>query len=149
MKKAAIIALFFAAFITQSSAQPENLRGGMLDIVRELLNFREDADLTDKQRDHIKDVIASHKSEIEAQFQAGRNARRSMQESVAAAGPESARTQNAADAVAAAARSRALLVAKIASEIRPILTADQLELAEATRERIDEIIERRMSQFAG
>ncbi len=148
MKRIILIALAAAAFASPSPAQPENGRGMVREVVMELLNLRAEANLTDEQRAQIKQVLQSHKDEIGDQFKTGRDARRSMREAVEAGGPESTGALAGADAIAAVARSRALLIARITSEIRPILTADQLKLAQATRERIEEMIDERISNFA-
>lgn len=148
MKRFFLIALATAALVSQSPAQPENGRGMVREVVRELLNLREEINLTDEQRAAIKGVVKSHKDEIGTQFKSGRDARRSMRQAVEAGGPDSAEALAAADAIAAAARSRALLVARITSEIRPILTPDQLKLAHDARERIEEMIDERLARFA-
>ena len=148
MALAAFTVLAAGTLANPSQAQPENARGVVRELVQELLNFRKEAGLTDAQRTQVKDIMKSHKDEIRTQFMSGRDARRSMRQAVEAGGPESTGAQEAADAIAAVARSRALLIAKITSEIRPILTADQLKLAQTTRERIEEIIDERVAGFA-
>lgn len=145
---AAFTVLAAGTLANPSQAQPENTRGVVRELVQELLNFRKEAGLTDAQRTQVKDIMKSHKDEIRTQFMSGRDARRSMQQAVEAGGPESTGAQQAADSIAAVARSRALLIAKITSEIRPVLTADQLKLAQTTRERIEEIVDERVARFA-
>ncbi len=152
MKKFLIIALTAAVCITPIHSQPENVaegaRGLVREVVRELLDLRKEAALSEDQRTQIKGILKSHKSEIAAQFKAGSAARHAMQDAVEAKGPESAQALKAADGIAATARSRALLIAKIATEIRPVLTPEQQKLAKATRDRIEEMIDTRIAKFA-
>ena len=118
------------------------------EIVRELLNLRKEAAVGEDQRAEIKGILKSHSSEIATQFKTARDARHAMQDAVEAKGPESAEALKAADGIAASARSRALLIAKITTEIRPVLTPEQMKLAKATRERIEEMLDERMAKFA-
>lgn len=150
MKKFITTVVFAAALATTAPAAPETPRAGGIirEIARELFNLREQAGLTDQQRAGVKSILKSHKPEIAAQITSGRDARRAMHRAVESSGPESAETLKAADAVAAAARNRALLTARIASEIRPLLTAEQVALAKATRERIEESVDARFSGFS-
>lgn len=151
MKKTALIAAatLAAAFATithAASTGNEAAAGGtwrsgirslVSDITRELLNLREQAPLSAEQRTEVRDVLESHKAEIRAQFEKGRDARRAMIDAVAQKGPDSAEAQKAADAIGEVARNRAMLTAKVVSEITPLLTPQQKTLAKDALERIE------------
>jgi Spy/CpxP family protein refolding chaperone len=152
MKKTALIAAaaLVAAFATithaaspadESAASFGSLRSGIrtlvTDIAQELANLRAEAPLSDAQRKEVRSVVQSHKSEIRAQFEKGRDARRAMIDAVAQKGPDSPEAQVAADAIGEAARNRALLTAKVVSEITPLLTPQQKTLAKDALERIE------------
>jgi Spy/CpxP family protein refolding chaperone len=152
MKKTALIAAaaLVATFATithaaspadESTAGFGSLRSGIrtlvTDIAQELANLRAEAPLTDAQRKEVRSVVQSHKAEIRAQFEKGRDARRAMIDAVAQNGPDSPEAQKAADAIGEVARNRALLTAKVVSEITPLLTPQQKTLAKDALERIE------------
>ena len=110
-------------------------------IARDLKCLGAEISLTDEQRGEIQRVLKSHKADFTLQFENGRAARRAMQEAVEKNGPDSPEAAKAADAVAAVARSRALLIGKISSEIRPLLTPEQLGRVKATREHIENSVD--------
>ena len=116
-------------------------------IIGELKDLRAKVALTDDQRAQIQGVLKSHKPEIATQLAKGRDARRAMRDAVEAHGAESTEATKAADAVADAARSRALLVAKVSSEVAPILTPEQREQVKATRGRIEDSVDELLGKF--
>ena len=116
-------------------------------IVGELKGLRSQLNITEGQRTQIQGVVKSHKPEIAAQLEKGRDARRAMRDAVEAHGPDSAETMKATDAVADSARARALLVAKISSEVSPILTSEQREQVKATRSRIEDSVDELIAKF--
>ena len=162
MKKTALIAATtlaatFATITHAASPGNEPTGGGYLrsgirslvsEIARELLNLREQAPLSDEQRTEVRGVLKSHKAEILAQFEKGRDARRAMIEAIGQKGPESPEALKAADAIGESARSRALLTGKVVSEITPILTPEQKTLAKSTLERIEDKVDGMFSGFA-
>lgn len=135
----------YAASDTAGSPGPirSRLRVLFSGIGQELREFRQQAPLSDQQRSQVKDILKSHKSEIAAQFQKGKEAHRNMKDAVEQSGPDSALTLKAADSVGDAARTRALLVGKIASEIAQILTPEQRKLAGEARTRIESTVDGR------
>ena len=151
MKKIIILALAAVVCGAVANSQPENApegpRGMVREIIMELMHLRKEAAIEEDQRAEIKGILKSHRSEIATQFKAARDARHAMQDAVEAKGQESAEAMQAVDAIAATARSRALLVAKIATEIRPVLTPEQMKLAKATRERTEDMVDERMAKF--
>ncbi len=105
--------------------------------MRHLLNFRHETPLSDEQKQKARAVMESHRSEIQAQIEKGRDARRSMLGLVKTSGPDDTAVREAADKIGNAARDRALLFAKVAREIRPLLTPEQLKRIETARTEIE------------
>jgi len=119
-----------------------------LTAVRHLLNFRKETPLTDEQKSQVKEIFRTHRSEIKTQFEKSREARQLMQKTVKEKGADDVATKAAAQAIGDAARERALLAAKISSEIRPLLTAAQQERLEAARAEIDPLLGRLFEEAA-
>ncbi|OYV02801.1 MAG: hypothetical protein CFE26_21790 [Verrucomicrobiales bacterium VVV1] len=119
----------------------------VMGIIGELKDLRAKVALTEDQRSQIQGIVKSHKPEIGSQLEKGRDARRAMQAAVEAHGADSAEASKAADAVADAARSRALLTAKIRSEVAPVLTQEQREEMKATRGRIEDSVDELLGKF--
>jgi len=115
-------------------------------IIEKLRGLRSDLDLTDTQRDEIRKVLSSHREEIRHQWETGRGARENMRETVNAHGVESAEAKAAASRIGDAARDRALLVARIATEIKPLLNADQIRKLQSARSEIEEMIDQAASR---
>jgi len=105
--------------------------------MRHMLNFRHETPLSAEQKQKARGVIESHRSEIRSQMERGRDARRAMMDAVKGSGPDAAATKEAADKIGNAARDRALLMARVASEIKPLLTPEQLKRVESARAEIE------------
>ena len=103
-------------------------------MAQEFQKIREDLALTRSQKSQIRQVLMGHKDEIKTQRAAGIEARQALKTATATHGPDSKETNAAADGIAAVAKSRALLVATIFSEVRPILTPEQIKTLESARE---------------
>ena len=161
MKKI-IITLASAAFLAAtvhavspngatSTTGPGQFRGHarevVMGIIGELRELRSKIALTGDQRSQIQEIVLTHKSEIGTQLEKGRDARRAMRDAVEAHGADSSEVTKAADAVADAARSRALLTAKIRSEVAPILTPEQREEIKSTRGRIEDSVDELLGKF--
>ena len=102
-------------------------------IAQELLQVRQDLNLTRNQKSQIRQVLMDYKDEIKAQRATGQQARNRMKTASETYGPDSKEANTAADGIASAAKSRALLVAVIFSEIRPILSPEQIKTLEDAR----------------
>lgn len=105
--------------------------------IRHLLNFRHETPLSAEQKQKAQGVLESHRSEIRSQMEKGRDARRAMMAAVKESGSDAVATREAADKIGNAARDRALLMAKVASEIKPLLTPEQLKRVESARAEIE------------
>lgn len=119
------------------SALPEKARGHILTLartaVRHLLNFRHETPLDDTQRAQVSAVLQKHRPQVHALMKRGRDARRSFEETVKKGGPDSAAARQSAEQMAGVTRDRALLTAKIGSEVRPLLTSGQQRHLEQMR----------------
>jgi len=82
-------------------------------------------DLTDDQKTKIKAVLKTHEAEIEAQLQAGSQARRSLYDAVQSRPPDESLIRNRAADLGRVHGDGAVLLAKIRAEIDPILTDAQ------------------------
>lgn len=103
--------------------------------LRHLLNFRKETPPSAEQKKEVAAVLKQHRPEIRSQIEQGRDARRSMEAAVKEHGADSPETKAAADKIGEAARDRALLVARIAEETRPLLTeAQQKRLDDARKD---------------
>jgi Spy/CpxP family protein refolding chaperone len=123
-------------------AAPEgHVRGAA---IRKLKAFREDLAITPDQKEKIHGVIQSYKAPIKAQRTNGRAARETLRKASLDHGPESPEAKTAAAALGNIARDRSLLIAKIASEVRPILTEEQRRKFEKARSEFKSLIETRL-----
>ena len=84
-------------------------------------------DLTEDQQARIRAMLKTHAPEIEAQVQAGMDARRALHEAVMVQPTDETAIRSLGDQVGTAHAEGALLFARIRTEIWPILTADQRE----------------------
>jgi len=93
-------------------------------IVKNRLNFRSEMPLSDDQKTRIRAVLKSNQDEIRI-LKEKRIAAKLSFRNASKDNPTSAEALVAADGMASTARSRALLIAKIRSEVLPILTEEQ------------------------
>ncbi|WP_395751439.1 Spy/CpxP family protein refolding chaperone [Prosthecobacter sp.] len=120
---------------------PEQTRSSIREMVRtaarHLLNFRKQTPLSDEQKAALSKILAEHREEIQTQIKQGREARHAMEKAV----KENGSTQAAADKIGDAARDRALLMARIAKEVRPLLTPEQQKRMEEARGEIEGLVD--------
>ena len=103
-------------------------KGGIRQEAREKLTaLRDELNLDPAQKKEIREVLVSHKPELIAQFTQGKNAREAMQSAVKDHGAASPEANAAATNVGEVAKKRALLVASISEQVKPILTPDQIK----------------------
>ena len=130
---AGAIAAVFLAFPFELKGAPEseglllrhsNFREVVQTIVKNRLNFRSEMPLSEDQKTKIRAILKGNQDEIRLLKEKRVEARRTfLNESKD--DPTSAEALVAADEIASTARSRALLLAKIRSEVLPVLTAEQ------------------------
>jgi Spy/CpxP family protein refolding chaperone len=117
------------------------MRAVMATVARNVLNFRHDTPLSASQKQQIAAILSNHKEEIRAQAGRSRDARRAMLEAVDQAGPASTAATAAADKIGGAARERALLAARIGSEIKPLLTPEQLSRVRVALQEVEAAVD--------
>ena len=69
-----------------------------------------------------------------------------MREAVSSHGADSAEAKAAASRIGEVARDRALLVGRLATEIKPLLTAEQVGKLQSARSEIEEMIDQAASR---
>lgn len=116
--------------------------------VRHFLNFRKETPLSAEQRASVTKILESHRDEIRAQMNKGRDARRAMAEA-AKKDANSAVTSAAAEKLGDVTRDRALLVARIGAEVRPLLTPEQQKHIETARGELESLVDAALNQIGG
>ncbi|MHB1081701.1 MAG: Spy/CpxP family protein refolding chaperone [Prosthecobacter sp.] len=120
---------------------PDQTRSSIREIVRtavrHFLNFRKQTPLNEEQEAAISKILAEHREEIRAQINQGRAARHAMETAV----KENGGTKAAAEKIGDAARDRALLMARIGAQVRPLLTPEQQKRLEEARGEIEGLID--------
>ena len=115
--------------------------------VRCLLNFRHETPLSADQKEKIQLILQHHKADIQTQLGKGRDARQAMHSVVEKDGANSPYAVAAAIKIGEVARDRALLVARIRGEIKPILTPAQLGQMEQARNELQPLIDAAISNL--
>ncbi len=115
---------------------------------QKLKALRSDLDLSFGQKIKIHSVVKGYKDSLKSQWAAGKAARGSLKEAITAHGTESPEVQTAATALAEASRGRALLFAKIAGDIRPILSEEQARKFETARQEFEALIQSKLDSLS-
>jgi Spy/CpxP family protein refolding chaperone len=119
------------------AAASSSIREILRTTARHFLNFRKQTPLSDEQKTALSKILAEHREEIRAQIKEGREARHAMEKAV----KENGSTKAAAEKIGDAARDRALLMARIATQVRPLLTPEQQKQIEHARGEIEELVD--------
>lgn len=101
--------------------------------VGRLMVLRSELKITDEQREQIGAVLKQHKPKM---LEVGKEVwqqRTKLRDAVLAEKPDEAAIRKAADELGKAIGNAAVLGAAIAAEVRPILTAEQIERLQAFR----------------
>lgn len=123
-----------------------HLRGIVQTVMRHALNFRQETPLTSEQREKIGIVLTKHREEVRSLMQRGKEARFGFEEVARTSGPDSAATREAAEKLADIARDRALMTARIGSEMRPLLTEGQQKSLANARAEIHDLVDAAMAK---
>jgi Spy/CpxP family protein refolding chaperone len=94
-------------------------------------------DLSDTQRDQVKDVLRSHKDSILGQIQAMRAARLALRQAIDADTVDEGAIREKAAAVGKAEADAAVLHAQLRAEILPILNDEQKQKLSAFRGHVE------------
>ena len=114
-------------------------------VTRNFLNFRKETPLSPDQRQKISEILETHRADIHSLIVRGRDARRTCVSTVKSSGPEAAATREAAEKIGTVARDRALLMARMGSEVRPLLSPGQQQRLESGREEIEGLIDQALA----
>lgn len=149
---AGVTGIGMAATSSSDTLLPEKHGSAVREIVRtavrHFLNFRKETPLSAEQRASVTKILESHRDEIRAQMTQGCDARRAMAEA-AKADANSAATRAAAEKLGDVTRDRALLIAKIGAEVRPLLTPEQQKHIEAARGELESLVDAALNQIGG
>lgn len=92
-----------------------------------LIQLKSDLAVTDEQRTQIKTVVQSHKKEIATVASDVVKQRRVLRDAVLAEKPDETAIRAAANNLGQSIGDAAVLASKVAGEVRPILTPEQIE----------------------
>ena len=149
---AGVTGIGFAAASSSDTLLPEKHGSAIREIVRtavrHVVNFRKETPLTAEQRASVAKILETHREEIRTQMTKGRDARRAMAEA-AKKDANSAATRAAAEKLGDLTRDRALLIAKIGSEVRPLLTPEQQKHIETARGELESLVDAALGQIGG
>lgn len=95
-------------------------------------------DLTDQQKEQVKGILANHKTEIKAVAQEDVKARKALREALAT-GADQATLKAAYDQVSSAGWDTLSLQIQIRSEVKKILTPEQLERLQKRLQNINKL----------
>lgn len=125
-----------AAAALGAGVVPEETHTSFRELVRaaarHALNFHKNTPLTPEQKISVKKVLEQHRAELHSLAGEGRSARQAML-AAAREAPDSAATRAAAERLGNVARDRALLTARMAAQVRPLLSAEQLQHLQQAR----------------
>jgi len=93
-----------------------------------LMVLRSEVNLTDQQREKIKEVVTAHKSEILTEAKAVVEKRTVLRNAVLTEKPDEAAIRKAAEDLGREIGNAAVLAAKVKGEVAPVLTDDQKAL---------------------
>jgi len=120
---------------------PDEARTSIREILRtaarHVLNFRKQTPLSDEQKAALSKILAEHREEIRAQIKQGRDARHALETAV----KENGNTKAAAEKIGTAARDRAVLMARIGAQVRPLLTPEQQKYIADAHSEIDTLVD--------
>ena len=100
--------------------------------------FLRGLNLTDQQKEQVKNILSNHKPDMKAVAQESLQARRGLREALAG-GADQAALKAAYDKVSTAGWNALMLRKQIGSEIKQILTPEQLELLQKRQQNLKKL----------
>lgn len=97
------------------------------------LAFRRETPLTGEQKEKVGEILSAHRGAITAQMRRAGEARRTFADTAKQSGASSPAALQAAERLGVSAKEGALLFAKIAEEVRPLLTPAQQARIDSAR----------------
>jgi protein CpxP len=142
----ALVAISLAALLTVSAvavANAQNLKqlgqGGMATKgTFHVRMFLRGLNLTDQQKEQVKNILSNHKPDMKAVAQESLQARRGLREALAG-GADQAALKAAYDKVSTAGWNALILREQIGSEIKQILTPEQQELLKKRQQNLKKL----------
>jgi len=110
--------------------------------------FREQTPLSKEQKGKIASILKANRQEIKAQLTEGAQARRALDASVEQSSADSPASQTAAERIGESAEKRALLIARLSTEIKPILTPEQAKRLKGAKEEIQSSVDDFLNSLA-
>lgn len=95
------------------------------DGLKRLIALRDELNVTDEQRAHIRQVVQSRREELVPAVKNVMSKRQALQQAVLAESPDEEAIRAAADELGKSIGEAALVVSKVAAEVKPILTEEQ------------------------
>ena len=138
----------FAGRLLAGSFPPGHGPGGGFGGPRMLGRMARALELTDEQKSDIKRVLRAHGAEIEAQMQAGADARRQLHDAMLADPIDESAIRERAGRLGQVQADGAVLFARIRTEIAPLLTAEQKERFANLREKMRDRGRRSAREFS-
>jgi Spy/CpxP family protein refolding chaperone len=105
-----------------------------------------DLNLTDAQRADIREIVTKNRSDVRPLMEDLVNARMDLNAAVTAPSPDEGDIRSATERLVRAQTSLALERARIASEVRSVLTPDQQAMFDAKRARARDQVGKRMAR---
>jgi len=112
-----------------------------------LMTLKSDLNLSDDQKQQIKQIVLSHRSEIVAVAKPLVESKRALRDATFAANPDEQAIRAAADKLGKAVADAAVLASKIKMEAAKVLTADQMKTLSEFRDSTDKSVDRFMQEF--
>ncbi|MCW0220031.1 MAG: hypothetical protein OJI67_17025 [Prosthecobacter sp.] len=129
-------------------ASRDSIREVVRTVARHALNFRKETPLSDEQREKLAAVLEPYRAEVRAVIERGREVRKTYAEIVKKHGPESAQAREAAEKIGTLARDRALLIARIGVEAKPLLTVEQQQRLDTARQEVESLVDTALAAAA-
>jgi len=111
------------------------------------MTLRAELNLTEEQREEIKAIIEKRRPEMQPVVRKVVDKKRALREAVLAETPDERAIRRAADELGKAAGEVSVLASRIAGEIRPILTPEQIEKLEKFSEERDSSVDRWLDEI--
>lgn len=96
--------------------------------VRRLVALKDDLELTDEQRNEIRETVKAHRDELVPAIKDVMAKRKALRAAVLAESPDESAIRAAAAALGESIGDAAVLASEVATEVKPILTDEQKQM---------------------
>ena len=125
----------------------KDIKNIVLTAIEHAVNFRRNSPLSDAQKSAAAAIFENHSEEIRNLVDRAHAARKAMRVAVETGPADSPDVKAAAEALGEVATDRALLAAVIHSELKPILTAEQLDNIAQAREDLEAAVDQLLADL--